>query len=1118
MRMLFSYITFWLCVFITNVYWKYGTCLRGEYSRSHRPSLSEFSKTLDMIVNQDLGVRKMQEHLDADRMHRHIIPERIAHDTVMSRVMDTVTTKFKKHLIVLKELQKLLQAMAKNPSVKRARVLDCCKVTTSQTHQYSDEFEYNGLYKARIDVNSMCVEGAKAAPNTARFSVTSDLLTTFKKNRRNVPAAGWQRLHLVGGDTYLYPSVRNGSCSTPDIRRVHWFAMTMPVIDLVIIIDVSIGMASRSLGDKSLLDIAKVIAEQIVNSQNSESKVAVVAFSNNTKLAQPNNPCYQSRVAPSTVFNKRILSEFILNLSGSGNSRYAIGLQTALTILRAIDSTRTKTIVFLTGVMPIETINEVNTVMRNIFKAFPNIHVVTFGIGATDGTLDLLLRNMVRHPTANHSTFHAHIQVGNDILSQLTPLYKYFYTFTTNVLRLSTPSRSTLCKEVVWTVSRPVFDRNQLLGVVAVDIFKSQWMDFENEFRQTKHNYIFIADTSLRYAVFHPSMSWPQVSGQPTEARLSILEKEATQKGIIDDMINNYSGNKTISVVRKIPSWNVFRAGFHEFFIPAVTYYWKQSRSTPLFTVCIVITDSRYFAISGIYRDDIPLGNIQLMKGVNLCNHFYTCSIIDDSAVWWSPAVYVKPTTRLAIEETLEIVQAYSDMITGRAVASVFKERVVDHIQLSYIAHRFWMNNMGSSPIIRRYIALESGITRGFPGTWNNRNYNPVIQGWYIAAASFPDFISISLPHLDILRAGIVITLSKAIVIRIAGRSTVIGVMGIDLTLRSFRARLEQRFVRCRRDDRNCFVIDGAGYMVLHNDMLIPPRGGPPPRVQNIHITTLEPQIAYRLIQLGLMESLSCHDLRTMHKHYVYNIVSNTSVNNSLFEMAHVTGSNIYIIVRKKDGQWRDDAPQNACVCQSRDDVIPVCIANASCQCPCYVKRGDFLFCENEFSTSNWTICENYISFNVDFATAKKYETAEQDNKYISSLPKCFSYRCERYKNRTDCNLISGCQWCVTDKLGKDLENAFCGKYYTCFLGEIGYASPYNVTSSSDDLSVTYCGPLCSVLITVGVCASIVFVVKVVESMYSRRTSKRVLRRSLQIAERDAAMWNRLTTVTKDTE
>ena len=37
-----------------------------------------------------------------------------------------------------------------------------------------------------------------------------------------------------------------------DIRRVHWFAMSMPVIDLVIIIDVSIGMASRSLGDTSL--------------------------------------------------------------------------------------------------------------------------------------------------------------------------------------------------------------------------------------------------------------------------------------------------------------------------------------------------------------------------------------------------------------------------------------------------------------------------------------------------------------------------------------------------------------------------------------------------------------------------------------------------------------------------------------------------------------------------------------------------------------------------------------------------------------------------------------------------------------------------------------------------
>jgi len=49
-----------------------------------------------------------------------------------------------------------------------------------------------------------------------------------------------------------------------------------------------------------------------------------------------------------------------------------------------------------------------------------------------------------------------------------------------------------------------------------------------------------------------------------------------------------------------------------------------------------------------------------------------------------------------------------------------------------------------------------------------------------------------------------------------------------------------------------CFAIDRSGFVVIHKDFLSNPPNS------EVHITTIEPQIAAKLVQMGIMRNDSC--------------------------------------------------------------------------------------------------------------------------------------------------------------------------------------------------------------------------------------------------------------------
>ena len=112
---------------------------------------------------------------------------------------------------------------------------------------------------------------------------------------------------------------------------------------------------------------------------------------------------------------------------------------------------------------------------------------------------------------------------------------------------------------------------------------------------------------------------------------------------------------------------------------------------------------------------------------------------------------------------------------------------------------------------------------------------------------------------------------------------------------------LTDTFPSCKDGNYECFVLDGAGFLVMHKDFLSPDIKAKD--LEYVHITAKEKEIAEDLLQKGHLVKKKCRDLEKIHTENFYELSIPFQGLNTLttgqrcrqYQLAKVAGSNAFL-------------------------------------------------------------------------------------------------------------------------------------------------------------------------------------------------------------------------------
>ena len=99
----------------------------------------------------------------------------------------------------------------------------------------------------------------------------------------------------------------------------------------------------------------------------------------------------------------------------------------------------------------------------------------------------------------------------------------------------------------------------------------------------------------------------------------------------------------------------------------------------------------------------------------------------------------------------------------------------------------------------------------------------------------------------------------------------------------------------------SCFVMDSAGFLIMHEDFLLPSAAASD--VEYVHITEKDKFIAEDLIRKGYLQKKECRDLDEINKQSFYEVnlpfggVDNVRIGArcTKYQLAPIIGTNAYI-------------------------------------------------------------------------------------------------------------------------------------------------------------------------------------------------------------------------------
>ncbi|KAL9960898.1 hypothetical protein ACROYT_G034406 [Oculina patagonica] len=1007
---------------------------------------------LQTFARDALGVDEMQNYFDSLQYQKRTIKG----EDITLPLSVKLANKFEARFQVARRLKKAVEASYAR-SANAAPKTQCCKVDKSK-------LKYDERFHSGVDLNNVCLKiSGSVSPNPVHLD--EGVLDEMKDISRLYPFIKWQYFGSEEGVMTNFPVFDDKEeCDKYDPRYRPFYVETATpeAKDVVLVIDTSLSMT----GDK--LFNAKEAAKTVLDTLNPKDKVGIVSF--NDQVSTPGDVggklsnCYSERLALAVPTNIKSMKSYIdYGLAQQGQTHYRLGFEKAFSLLKGSISgesgkTKKRVILFLTDGEPSDPNNKVifETIRDRNFELNNTVIILTYGFGKENKEI---LEDIAKQDTAKYGV-PANTSVGDitpgkyifvedvkNLRSKMATYYNFFALGEQDSPVVSVPYLDAFGTGLLMSITLPCFHDGKFIGVAGTDINIDDLLSDITFFNQGQSTYAFMVSNSGR-TLIHPLLPAPtDAYGDPIFLDIRSLEEETAFNEVFDSITKGQTGSKTFVAKRFLPRGGKEKEGVTMKEVNS-TYSWRPLVNLD-FSVGVVVPVSHVH--DQLTSLPIPSGykfnyhRIDLNPPRKPCSHFGVYAVKDTTVVKFAPGAYKDPYNYIGKDETkgcVDLLTAYMKDKSGTAVQNPgLKDDIRDTVIATWKLEDLWLRDKTelTQYVVWRYIGTSNGVFRSTPGGVETKSFDPRQRPWYYTALAHTGLLTLTTPYLDLGGAGVVITAGRAL---FRGEPShihhtndeVLGVMGADFPLTYFYRLLTKVYPKCKETKTfSCFVMDSAGFLIMHEDFLLP--SAVASDVEYVHITEKDKFMAEDLIGKGYLMKNECRDLEEIQKQSFYEVhlppggvdTLRSGARCTKYQLAQIIGTNAYIGVTVRELFCSAEA----CPCSSGNKCP---YTGLMCQCPC-TSRLDFHYCRSQFPNSSLPICPPSApkvkppSENLSPVPKRKC------NDPLSGLEKCFDPHCSERNSSQTCEGIAGCYWCKNNKDDVPLKEPYCASSEVCFRG-----------------------------------------------------------------------------------
>jgi Mg-chelatase subunit ChlD len=773
------------------------------------------------------------------------------------------------------------------------------------------------------------------------------------------PFIKWQYYGTEEGAFCVYPGSDRDLCDDYDCRFRPWYvaAVASEPKYVVLIIDTS---GSMELNDRISTAIdAAVVALSTLSPQD---YVNVIAFNNVATLPDGDqfDNCFEDLLVPATPANIALLTEWVRSFVPGGGTEFISTFQLAYGLIENWLSSGDGAFNDFVGVILFLTDGEASDpyttidALRAGLDNEPTIFSFALGSDIEQNYLDVL--ESIALLTGGAFTA---VDDGN---SDLRTVMGEYYTHPSVLSPASGPLYTVPYIDasglgLVTTAAIPFYVDGVFRGVVGIDLALSDLFVDVTFFKEGKFSYAFVVDEASR-TLYHPLLPDPSDISLVHFVDILDLETDPDFVSLVHPgLMDRSNGSATFMTSRSFA-----RGGkqdgtkFVEF---EATFYWQPIVGTN-FSLGLVIATSDN-VIQTVAEADMPLNEQHYHRldvenaGEGLCQHFQNYASNAHSTVYIPPAGFVEPMTFQTRNETVEEIQGMTRYFQdGAEDNDFFTSSVRSHVLATAPAEDWWLDHNTediTSLVTNRYVG-NAFVFRIFPGGPSSPNYDPSLRPWYRLAQSTPELYTLSTPYVDASGAGLVVTLSRAILKPTLNSvdpedQQVAAVMGVDFRLPALQTILQASVPGCAESDSaRCFLLDFSGYIVMDDDFVC----------NNNYDTTWigerMPEIGERLLAQELLDQTVCSNFVDitveLHHESTFGGSSNLAIEGTTgcgqtYFLSTVPQTNVFLLVVESDNWPATCTSDESCACED------IC-TEASCSSPGYDQSGCSCPCTCELS------------------------------------------------------------------------------------------------------------------------------------------------------------------------
>lgn len=1016
----------------------------------------QLTESLSSIENEILGAKRFQDFINNSSTGQKWQQKKLNVPKLVADMAMGLSRKLKARMIAL---QKLKSTVACSQTSKRKDpLLKCCqadKIASYQSTQvYSPAFFQHVNFNYLCNINASTATLSKHSADKKFFQAAKDNFKFFPDLKWQY--FGTEQGLLTQYPAVNIGSCNTGY----DNRFRPWYVRASSPLpkDIVIAFDQSASMlrggkmeatqqaaitvlASLSPDDRVAVvafnNQAVTLGDHVLENEAQQQ----YGFRTSTRAT-----CFSRTMAVATPRNIATLVDGVKRIKCEGETYYGKALQVSFDLL--LDSLQTdmrteseelreevvgrrdRVVLFLSDGEPTDPPGTIYDVIEAGNNRLDNSAVLmTYALGRS--VLGLMLRRMAEQDFYQNSNFKpptpGEFHLVNDVEHLRSAMGSYYNFFSRRYHRrhasdadmyqvqhnvhLSVPYYDAGGLGTVITAASPLLVQDELVGVVGVDITLHQLfadVKYFNPADGADIGYAYLVDDMGRVLV-HPRLEQPHNSRQPPPlAPVDAVESDPTVATFLRACLERVAKVKDLSL--GVTPAHVWTHHVRD----------KEGESGSRHS-CTRVPHTRMLmcvfvqlpagTVATLAPQQLPQNFVFLYHRLDLYSPFLTCRYLDQavtfrhSAVQFAPSAYVDSGYFAATDENVDSVRNYLDDVAHHRFAhmspSLLRRGVWDLVIASYHFEHLWSAHT-TVHVMWRYFGGQHGVFRIWPAVRMPKLYDATQRPWYIKAraelaksGSKPG-LAVSSPYMDANGGGLVISLSRAVVI--GDDHQLLGVVGADVKLEALRSFLYASLNDCNSPQNRCLLIDSAGNVILDGYLW----SGDSEAMKlasdgNYHIAHKHPRLSQQLIRNKIMIPRTCVDLTRLLYKETYEIVSDGEVEALPFIFEHVANTNMYVIVHPTNYEVASGS-QAAAACQGHASTREQCVTGLddveSCETPCSdgVAAGEhFNTCANRWTTSSShpPSCQLYTAEDFGLARASFQPHPDQPHNSHDQLPLC---------------------------------------------------------------------------------------------------------------------------------